>query len=81
MFTLLFLVTSHNKSPLPTQDLPLSLAGGGIRGGDLGHFRELLSFPGSLPGLLEGHMRLHLFIFLLLICLLLQGDLAKNLEG
>ena len=45
LFTMLFLVISHNY--LPTHNIFFSLAEDGSVGFD--HFGELLSFPGSLP--------------------------------
>ena len=73
----IFLVNSHNwpSSPAPINFL-LSLAGDGIQGGDLGHFRELVSFPVYLP---RTHV-IKLFVLLLLICLLLQRSLSQELK-
>ena len=47
LFTMLFLVISHNY--LPTPNIFFSLAEDGIYSVGFDHFGELLSFPGSLP--------------------------------
>ena len=67
--------------PASPQHLLLSLAEDDIEGGDLGHFRELLSFPGSLPCVQEVYVLNFCVCFLLLICLLLQEGLSQELRG